>query len=596
MSTRPATKVDAPQVDPITFEVVRHKLGAINEEQALTIRSISGSSIVTDVADFNTGIFGPEGEVVSMGWHVGFKSGCMSGIIRGLIERYGESPGIRDGDMFVLNDPYFGALHQQDVAVITPIFQDGVRVGWTGSDCHEIDVGGIGFGGFHLGVHEIQQEGLLLPGVKLVENGRIRQDVWDMIMGMVRLPTMVALDLKAMIAANSVAARRLLELIDRYGSYTVAEVMRMEVEASNRRFRKRMRSLPDGVFRAVDFLEHDGNENRLFKIALSLEKRGDRVVVDMTGTSAQADGSINCAFNGLRGAVLSGIMPILAPDIRWNEGIFSAVKIVAPEGSLVNASRPAPVSGATIGAMFLANQAMQAAASRLAACLAETAPNACSLGKAGVVGIAVRGRNRDGTPFGDAIGDLLAGGGGAYVDHDGLDPGADFNIPLPVIGNVERYESAAPYLMLFRRRVTDSGGAGRTRGGVGIEYAVTPHDTDALHVPIVGSGMGVPVSGLMGGYEGCSNRLCYVDRRGHEGSPVGRVTGTESIADAGGEVHLLGPKTRAFPLVPGDVLACACQGVEGTEILWTATPSKCAWTSLGALCRSKERSGITAWS
>lgn len=563
MSSHSGVDAGTSRVDPVTFEVVRHKLSAINEEQALTIRSISGSSIVTDIADFNTGIFGPDGEVVSMGWHVGFKSGCMSGIIRGLIERYSDSPGIAEGDMFVLNDPYYGALHQQDVAVITPIFHEGARVGWTGSDCHEIDVGGISFGGFHLGVHEIQQEGLLLPGLKLVEGGRIRQDVWDTIMGMVRLPTMVALDLKAMIAANRMASRRMVELIERYGRDTVAEVMRMEIEASGRRFRKRLRALPDGDFRAVDFLEHDGNRNELFKIALRLEKRGDRLAVDLAGTSPQADGSVNCAYNGLRGAILSGIMPILAPDIRWNEGIFSAVEIVAPEGSLVNARRPAPVSGATIGAMFLANQAMQAAASRLAACLAETAPNACSLGKGGVVGIAVRGRNRDGTPFGDAIGDLLAGGGGAYVDHDGLDPGADFNIPLPVIGNVERYESSAPYLMLFRRLVADSGGPGRTRGGVGIEYAVTPHDTDALHVPIVGTGMGVPVPGLMGGYEGCSNRLRYVDRRGEEGWPVGRVIGMGSLDKAGGEVHELGPKTTGFAMAPGDVIACACQGGGG---------------------------------
>lgn len=563
MSTQADHGGTATHVDPITFEVVRHKLSAINEEQALTIRSISGSSIVTDIADFNTGIFGPDGEVVSMGWHVGFKSGCMSGIIRGLIERYEQTLGIADGDMFVLNDPYVGALHQQDVAIITPIFHGGVRVGWTGSDCHEIDVGGISFGGFHLGVHEIQQEGLLLPGVKLVEGGRVRQDVWDMIMGMVRLPTMVALDLKAMIAANGVAASRLEELIDRYGRDTVAEVMRMEIEASNRRFRNRLRALPDGIFRAADFLEHDGNENRLYSIALQLEKVGDRLVVDMTGTSPQADGSINCAFNGLRGAVLSGIMPILAPDIRWNEGIFSAVEVVAPEASLVNARRPACVSGSTIGAMMLTNQAMQAAASRLAACMAETAPNACSLGKGGVVGIAVRGRNRDGSPFGDAIGDLLAGGGGAYIDHDGLDTSADFNIPLPVIGNVERYESGAPYLMLFRRLVADSGGAGRTRGGVGIEYAMTPHDTEELFLPIVGTGMGVPVPGMMGGYEGCSNTLCHVVRGGEEGTPVGRVTGMGSLGDAGGEVRRLGPKTNAFRLGFGDVIACACQGGGG---------------------------------
>ncbi|MBI5442919.1 MAG: hydantoinase B/oxoprolinase family protein, partial [Deltaproteobacteria bacterium] len=367
MKEMPTEATGREKVDPITFEVVRHKLSAINEEQAITIRRVSGSPIVTDVADFNTGIYGPYGEVVAMGWHVGFKSGCMSGMIRTVVDSYHDNPGINQGDMFVLNDPYCGALHQPDVAVLAPVLYEDRIVAWVGADAHEIDVGGMAFGGLQMDAHDVQQEGLLLPGVKLVEHGRLREDIWRMIMGMVRIPPMVALDLKAMISANRIATRRMLEIIDKYGVQTVESVMRNEISASERQFRARLRSLPDGIFRSVDFIEHDGHRNNLYKIALSLEKRGDRLLVDMTGSSRQAPGPINCAMNGLRGAVMAGMLPILAPDIRWNDGVFSAVEISAPEASIVNAARPAPVSAATTNAMFQTHNAMQSAASRLGA-------------------------------------------------------------------------------------------------------------------------------------------------------------------------------------------------------------------------------------
>jgi N-methylhydantoinase B len=172
-------------------------------------------------------------------------------------------------------------------------------------------------------------------------------------MGMTRLPQVLGLDLKGMIAANNVAIRRVRELIRRYGVETVEGVMHAEIEASERRMRERLRQIPDGVYRARDYIDHDGHANRLYRVCLAIHKTGDELVFDMEGASPQAPGFINCTFSGMKGALLTGLLPILAPDIRWNEGVLRPVTIRAQEGILCNARWPAPVSGATVSTVWI---------------------------------------------------------------------------------------------------------------------------------------------------------------------------------------------------------------------------------------------------
>lgn len=551
------------EIDPITFEVIRHKLAAITEEQAITLKAMSGSPIVTSATDFNSGIYGAGGEIVTMGWQVLFHSGGMASVIRNVIADCEENPGIGPGDMFILNDPYRGGLHQQDVSIVAPIHYEGERVAWTGTCAHQLDIGGMVFGSWANGASEIQQESMLLPGIKLVEGGRLRGDLWRMLMGMTRLPGLVGLDFKAMIAANNVAVRRLTELIDRYGLETVLGVMEAEIAASERQFRAILASLPDGVFRAADFLEHDGHENRLYKIAMAIEKRGDELHVDMAGSSPQAPGFINCTYSGLKGAFLAGMMPILAPGIRWNEGILNAVTISAPEGTIVNASWPAPTSCATTAAMFCAMGATQAAVSRLVACRPETRGEAAGVHTGPSFFPFMGAAGRDGHPWGGLIIDGIAGGGGAYAHQDGLDTGVDFCIPRPGIPNVESLEAESPYLYLYRSLLRDSGGPGRSRGGVGMALALTPHDTPGMHFNVIGTGTGVPNSvGLFGGTEGASSTGRAVDRSAEAGSPAGRVVAHEALDAAGGIVTGLPPKIH-IDVGPHDIAAFSYVGGGG---------------------------------
>lgn len=550
-------------IDPISFEVIRNKLTAVTEEQATTLKAVSGSPVVTDATDFNVGTYLADGSIVTMGPQVLFHSGSMASVVRNLVADSSEDPGIDEDDMFILNDPYKGALHQQDVTIIAPVFYNGRRVAFVGCCAHQIDIGGMNFGSWSFHARGIQEEAMLIPGVKLVEGGKLRRDLWAMIMGMTRMPTTVGLDLKAMIAANNVAKKRLLELFDRYGIETVLGVMEHELRDTELALRQTLRELPDGVFRAVDFIDHDGHENKLYDFRVTVTKSGDSLEFDFTGTSPQAPGFINCTKAGLIAGVYTAMLPTLAPRSRWNEGLLRAVTIKAPEGIVANAKWPAPVSGASVsGSWVVCNVAFQAL-SRLVTTSPSTARHAAGVTKGSMSVMVLSGMDRDGLPYGNFLMDSMAGGGGAYFDHDGLTASGDFCVPRPNITNVEAHEANGPIMFLYRGILPDSSGAGRQRGGSTVGLALTLHDTDSLTAMMIGHGSEVPNSaGIFGGYEGSCNRnrlLKAVDGV----SPVGRVSSAADHEAWPGELVELGAKPGFVPLTAGDVLSYSFQGGGG---------------------------------
>ena len=312
--------------------------------------------------------------------------------------------------MFILNDPYRGAIHQPDVSIVAPSFlqRTPCRLGWARARTNSMS-GGMSFGSWAIGATEIQQEAMLLPGIKLVEGGVLRQDLWQMIMGMTRLPHVLGLDLKAMIAANNVAARRF------RSSCWIGTALKQSNRSwprrstpRNARSARRCRNCPDGVFRARDYIEHDGHADILYQVCVTATKKGDSLTLDMTGTSPQAPGFINCTASGMRGAALTGLLPILAPNIRWNEGIIRAVRFIAPEGILCNASWPAPISSGTISAAWIVQNVVVAALSRMVACTPEYAREGQAVTKGHMMVMTLAGRDRDGGPFGTFLLDFYS--------------------------------------------------------------------------------------------------------------------------------------------------------------------------------------------
>jgi hypothetical protein len=218
-SAAPARRAESAttEVDPTTFEVIRHRMQSIVDEQAIALKSVSGSPIVTEATDFCCGLYLADGSIVSMGRQVLFHAGTTSQVIKSVIRKCAEDPGINDGDMFIVNNPYDGAVHPPDFSIVCPIFSGGELQAWSGCAAHQLDVGGMVFGSWCSKATEIQQECMIVPPVKLIERGKLRRDVWEMILSMSRLPFMIGLDFKAMIAANNVAKRRLAAMIERYG-------------------------------------------------------------------------------------------------------------------------------------------------------------------------------------------------------------------------------------------------------------------------------------------------------------------------------------------------------------------------------------------
>ena len=497
-------------LDPITYEVIRHRLISITEEQAATLAAISGSPLVNEATDYNTGIFRADGQMVTMGKTVLLHAASVAVMVKHIIEDCEDDPGIREGDMFLVNHPYKGSLHAPDFGLVAPAFHDGKRIGWIGVCCHQLDVGGMAPGGSFPEATDVHQEGVLVSPVRIVEGGKFRTDILSMITGMSRLPTNMNLDFRGMLAANTVALKRLQETIGQYGVDTVLSVMDEVIDITERELRARLRELPDGVFRAQTFLDHDGEANRLYRIHVEMKKEGDHLSLDFSKSADQARRFMNCTPSGLLAGIRAAVLPILAYDLPWNDGIFKPIEVIAREGSIVSARFPAPVSQGPLGAMWLVESVATAALSKLVATSDKYRIEGQAAPNGGPDNLGLHGLNQFGEPTHGTFLDMIYVGGGAYAHRDGLSPQGHRHIPALRLQNVERNEQNGPILYLYRRFLPDSGGPGRNRGGLcaGVGYVV--HDVEKLRMQMACHCYESPTAfGLFGGYPGPCNRRSF---------------------------------------------------------------------------------------
>ena len=260
--------------------------------------------------------------------------------------------GINDGDIFICNDPYLGAIHHPDFATVAPIYWQGELIGWIGASGHQLDTGGMDPGGFSIKAVDVHQEGLRMPPVKLVDRGTMREDVLRWILNQVRDP-LVGLDVKGQVAALNTGRRRILELIETWGVDTVKSVMAQSIDHARDKLRSRLRELPDGVWRDVQYIDHDGHDTKIYQIVCTMTKKGDALTFDFSGTSPNARGLINSTYSGLQAAVLSAVYINLCWDIPWNRGVRDCLDLVTMPGTVNNCAYPAPCAMATISAVIV---------------------------------------------------------------------------------------------------------------------------------------------------------------------------------------------------------------------------------------------------
>ena len=501
--------IEAPAtVDPVSFEVIRHKLWSINQEGSATMIHVSGSPVV-HATDYNFGLYTAEGEMAVIGVYllVPVYTGSMA--IREFLAKFDD---IADGDVFIINDPYIAAEHQNDVQFCAPFFHDGDFVAWIGCMAHQVDLGGTDVGSWCPTATDTFQEGLRIPPGRIVRAGTRNQELWDIITNNSRMPFTVANDMTAFLAGLKVAGERLHELCDRYGADTVAAVMNQSIDASERALRSILASLPDGEFEHTSYLDRPAASgstgSELLAINCRMTKTGDGLVFDYNGSDPHSAGYGMATRAGTVGAVATLMLCLFGSEVPWNHGLMRPVHVAADDGRCVTAVSPMPVSGGAAGANWVAMNAAAGCISKMVSFSERYAGLAFGPGDGSWQLAQFGGTNQYGEPFAAMYLDSLLWGGPAFHDRDGVDSGGAMVILGGGTQDVEQQEVGQPLMYLWRREVPDSGGAGRHRGGNGIEFAMTPIDTDEVSGVMATHGTKLPNrTGIFGGLPGSCARF-----------------------------------------------------------------------------------------
>jgi N-methylhydantoinase B len=494
------------RVDVVTFEVLRHRLWEINDEMGLLAARISGSPAVYESGDFNTAILTAEGKGLFTGVYVIRQASALDVLVQSVIELFRGN--IQDGDMFLTNDPWFGALHAMDYAVIAPVFWEDEIVAWTGVVMHEMDVGGPQPGSWSVGAHDAYQECMLIPPVKIVEAGKLRKDIEGVYLRNTRTPDMNGLNLRAKIAAQVTTRERLRDIIREYGKDVFIGVQYQILDYVRDGLRKRIAKLPNGVWYASALLDHDGVEDKFYRFELKLTKRGNKLIFDFRGTSKQAAGSINSAYSGLIGGIVQVLFPLMCFDLPWSHGaIEDCIEVISDQGTVNNSTFPAATSMATVNACQITGNVVWEALSRIYSCAEERREEVTGLSYGGVNMAVLAGTRPNGPPFVHMFTDSV-GGGGARSFRDGIDTCGNVVAPGYAIPNVERIEGLIPVLYVYRKERAETAGAGTWRGGVGIEYMIVPYRTNSeINIVMFGSGAAhLETKGACGGFPGSVQR------------------------------------------------------------------------------------------
>ena len=540
------TESVARKTDPITFEILTHRLYEIAKEMGISLERAGGTVNTTQMHDYIAALYRANGDILCAGASISTHVACAGRAVRTIIERFGEEEGgIEPDDIFLLNDPYKGAIHQSDLYMITPIHYEGKLVAWSASFVHVMDIGAMSPGGNSPGASEICHEGVRIPGLKLVERGRLRKDLFDTIVTMTRQPVMVGLDLKSEIAANNVAKARMQELCAQYGPELLDAVAVDAIRYTDSVLRKRIAEIPDGSWTATGTIQADA----AWTMVLTLRKTGDRLIFDFTGSDPQANRGINLPYHATVGTCFSSVLTTLGYDLPKNEGLFGPIEVIAPEGTVVNVQYPGPVSLNTTSGGATAQYLTRLTLTQMVA-TSESLRQEVIAVNAGHRFARHAGVNQHGQHYVSTLADGLVDGSGARSWGDGMDS-ANGHMTFH---NVEWLEANFPLLYLFRRHVQDGAGAGRFRGGAGVESALTLHD--APEGTIKGVALGVAGlrnsgQGLFGGYPAAPSLLVHV-----EDARVGELSAQNrqpmSLEELGGEARLLPYCDFAFKA--GDVL------------------------------------------
>jgi N-methylhydantoinase B len=537
-----STRTLASSIDPVKFEVLRNALLATVEEMGATLRRAAYSTNIKTRGDFSCAFFDRELRTIAQAFAQPSHLGSLAHIVPRAIRSYG-AENLQPGDGILINDPYLGGVHLNDITLVSPVFRAGRLAGYVANIAHHVDVGGGAPGS--IGVSsEIYQEGLVIPPVRFVKAGQIDRDIFALIRSNFRGTREISGDFRAQTAANRLGIQRLEALLARYGEEQFEQYLEELLRYAERRTTAAFARFPDGRFSAEMLMDGDGVTDTPIKLAMTVTVNAGRLSVDLTGCDDQRPSPTNATSSQTYSAIVYVLKCLIDPDIPVNDGFYRLVDIRSRPGSVVCAQHPAAVAAGWEIAMQLCDLMFKA--------LAPALPERVVAGTKGCVcNIAFGGLNPRTQEYFTYY-ETIAGGYGATLANDGMDavqahfqntenaPIEETEVNYPV--RIERYEL-----------IDDSEGPGRRRGGLGVrrDYSFPGH---APSFSILSDKAKFAPWGLFGG---------------EAARPA------KYVLNPDGEAREL-PSKITFQMKPGDVVSVQTPGGGGCEPPWERSPAHVA--------------------
>jgi N-methylhydantoinase B len=441
--------------DPITFELFKNAIFSIADEMALTIFRTTYSGVLKDNMDYSTGFADADGKLAAQGLTLPGHLGSVPTAMAAIMHRFKDD--IAPGDVFIMNDPFEGGMHLPDIFVIKPLFHGAKRLAFACTVCHHCDVGGRVAGSNASDSTEIYAEGLRIAPMKLYDAGKLSHTIMTFLERNVRLPVQLFGDLRAQLAACHIADRQFAELIARYGPEAIKALLQEIIDYAERLTRAALQDLPDGEWSFEDWIDDDGIDyGKPIRLFVTLRKKGGQMVVDWTGTSPQVKGAINNTLSYTKAAAYTGVRSVLPRNIPNNEGVFRAIEVVCPPGTVGNAVLPAACAARGLTGFRMVDCMFGA--------LAMMMPDkVMAAGDGGNSGVSIGGWDEARKPF--IYVDFTCGAWGARPWADGLD-GNSHMFANMASHSIEVTEAEHPISLLAYEFAPDKAGAGKYRGGV----------------------------------------------------------------------------------------------------------------------------------
>lgn len=508
MSTLETVEINGVKIDKVLVSVFQRRFKSITQEMSIALTRTTRSPILCEAKDFVTGLYDAQGKMLEQTENLPILSFSLGPVCEYIVRYFGDE--IYPGDVIFHNDVFSMGNQNNDVAVYKPIFYRDKLVAWAACKGHQADIGGAVAGGYNPNATEVWQEALRIPPVKVYERGKLRKDVWNLIFANIRYD-IVQEDLKAQIGSCTVGERRLLELIEKYGVEVFEAHKEYLFESTEKMMRAEIRSIPNGVYYGEGTVHYDGRTpGSQYKIRVKIIVEDEEITFDFSDTDPQTPGFVNGTYTSSASAVLLTFLQMVNPDIPHNDGMVRPIKIIIPEGTILNARFPA--------ATTFGNHLCPPTADAIIKAMAQAIPERVTAGWNHLLCGQVIGHDpRRNAPYVDILFLGMKGGSGGTYGCDGYDHIGMIDASGGVLDqDYEMFELQDPHLLLKHEYLTDSAGAGLWRGGLGVETEIKLYGEKTTAVTF-GDGDVEPPFGLFGGKPGTLNliELRYPDGRVH---------------------------------------------------------------------------------